>query len=66
MNLLPVLTATALGFAALQTPFHAGIAQSPLGGWVAEVQQAQPAPPAREELEGEPLVARRGVPDDGV
>ncbi|MEB3264438.1 MAG: hypothetical protein VKJ66_08725 [Synechococcus sp.] len=66
MNLLPALTATALGLAALLAPLTAGAAQAPLGGWVAEVQQAQPAPPAQEELEGEPVVARRGLPDDSV
>ncbi|MFM7674375.1 MAG: hypothetical protein ACKO5F_02035 [Synechococcus sp.] len=66
MNLLPVLTATALGLTALLTPFPAGAAQAPQGRWVADVQQAQPVPPTQEELEGEPLVARRGVPDDGV
>ncbi|MEA5423999.1 hypothetical protein [Synechococcus sp. CCY9202] len=68
MKLLPVLAAAALGLGTLLTPIAAGATQiqASHAAWMAELHQAQPAPPAPEELEEEPMVARRGVPDDGV
>lgn len=68
MKLLPAVAAAALGIGTLLAPMAAGATQMHASrtAWVAELQQAHPAPPAPEELDEEPLVARQGIQDDGV
>ncbi|MFY8147826.1 MAG: hypothetical protein ACOVNL_01240 [Prochlorococcaceae cyanobacterium] len=68
MKLLTAVAAAALGIGTLLAPMAAGATQihASRTAWVAEIQKAQPTPPAPEELEEEPLVARQGIQDDGV